>query len=155
VILAQLERSIGERQLADVCALNENRCDPAILGPDRLIDEIQDTLFRKVGFRISEDDLHVAADIGLSGVADAIEQFEQSLALEFGQGLANRPADNLALTDQALVSGVGQLKNVTGFAEQGHETRSLLEHQRKKLMPRQVVLLTWTAVRRSRFGGGF
>jgi nucleotide-binding universal stress UspA family protein len=44
---------------------------------------------------------------------------------------------------------------MAGLAEQGHETRSLFEHKRKKRMLRQGILLKWAAVRRSRFGDGF
>ena len=102
-----------------------------------------------------QDNLGIAPDIGFAGFADAIEQFEESLALELGQGLANRLADDLPLADQVLVSSIGQLEDVTRLAKQGHETRSLIEHQREKLMFWQEVSPHFTTRFRKCRGDGF
>ncbi|BCG82442.1 hypothetical protein MesoLj113b_59840 [Mesorhizobium sp. 113-3-3] len=84
--------------------------------------------------RISKDDLDASPDIGLTSLAYLIEPFEEALTLKLGQGLAHRFANDLAMADQALIGGIGQLEDMAGFAQQGHETGRLVEHQGQKLM---------------------
>lgn len=114
--------------LADIVALHEDAADLAGVVQDRLVDEVDVVLHRRtVGLR-PQLHRHGAADEGLAGGVHAVEQFEEALALQFGQRVPHRLAEDVAVADQRVVGLVGQFEHVLRAPAHGHEARRLL-HQ--------------------------
>lgn len=83
---------------------------------------------------------HEVRQAARAHLAHDIRAMKKALTLKLRQGLPHRLSDDLPLTDQALIGGIGQLENMAGLAQQGHEPGSLLKHQGKKLMFRGAAL---------------
>src|SRR6185312_7038019 len=107
----------------------------------RLVDEVEITEFELL--RTAARQLHrcAAADEGLAGLVDAVEQVAEALFLRFGQGLAQRLADDDAMPDEVLVGRVGHFADVLGPAEHGEKSGRLLEEIGEPF-PLSVQLLT-------------
>lgn len=131
MILAQPESGVGKGEFADIRAFNEDGDDMAIVGLDGLIDEIQDALFDRPVFLVSEADLHALAPVGLAGPVHLVKMLEKLVSLEFRKGFADGLSNDLPVSDQPLVGRIGQFEDVVWSLQQRHEARSLLEHLRQ------------------------
>ncbi len=80
--------------LGHVHTFDENTIHLPIGTAHRLVDKIQYPLFRFGTQRGNQADRRGTAGMGLAGLVDLVEQFEETLALHFRQGYAHRQADH-------------------------------------------------------------
>jgi len=118
VVLLELQ---GDHLLAGhVGAHHQDAGDPRV-GLQRLIDEIQvPPLDRPAGGAL-EQDLGTAADGRAAGAVDLVEQVEEELPLQVGQGLAHGQPDRIAMPDERAIGRVGQAEAVLRPGEHRHE----------------------------------
>jgi hypothetical protein len=125
--IAGLDRRRGEIGLGDVVALAEDAGDPSGLVPDGLVDEVEEDLLRRFGRRGVQAGRDMAGDEALAGGVDLVEPLVEALSLEFGKHIADGPADEVAVAEQAAVGLVDELEPVLGSVQDRDEAGRLLE----------------------------
>src|SRR5689334_15916978 len=118
---------LGPDALRDVGTLHEDACDDAGLVPNRLVDVVDEPLFR----RCIWSSLQVYA-LGepicrLACVEHFVEEFVAPLTRKLREGLDNRLPDDISTADQVRIDRIDELEAMIFSAEYCHERRSLLE----------------------------
>jgi hypothetical protein len=75
-----------------------------------------------------KNDFYILSNKWFSGGKDVIEQFEKSLPLYLGNGLANSQSDDVTVTDELLIGRVGQHESVLRPLKEGRKTRRPGKH---------------------------
>ena len=137
------ERAVANRQLehpvvrladgfvalvaGDLMARHEHAGRLAFGARHRLEDDIDENL---LGPLAGPSDLHrhLAGDEGLAGESGGVEQLGEFLARQFGQALRERRSGQVAVADEIDERRVDHGEAVIPALDQGHESRSLLEH---------------------------
>ncbi len=126
-LLGLHEGQLGAFAFGDVDAEDDDSGDGAVGLAPGLIDEVEEALFERVGGGAGELDGGAAADEGFAGPVDLVEQGDEALSFGFGDGFANRFADQIALAHELLIERIDHLEDVFGAAEEGEEGGRLLE----------------------------
>ena len=113
--------------LGYILPLHEDAGDVALVLDDRLQHEVQDRLFRFPVRLALEKQRHALADVGSTRAVDLVQQVDQPLVDNFGQALANRLAQQLAMPGHLSVSIVDQFVDVIRPAQETDESRRLSE----------------------------
>ena len=114
--------------LGDVVALDEDAGRRAVVGHDRLVDEIEIALVEDAVRAVLQSDGRAAPDIGLARSINPVEQPDEALLDHFRKRLGNGPADDIAAGDQRPVGLVHHGEAMLGPADHRDEARRLLEH---------------------------
>jgi len=112
----------------DVMPLDEDSRSLLILRADRLVNEVQESLFQRPAALSLEHDAHAAADIGFAACADLVQQVGKALFHDFGQCLGNCLADDVPAAHEPAIGRVRELEALIGTGEHRHEAGRLLEH---------------------------
>ena len=125
--------------LRDIDAFDEDADDQAIRVPDRLVDEVDET----VDGRAARDGLDRVERAGrgnrLAGPENLVEHCHVTLVQRFRQRLRHGFTDHIAMADQFRVARIDALDPVFRSVQHGHESRRLLE-QRDELLPLELEL---------------
>ena len=78
-------------------------------------------------------DRGAAADVGLTGLVNPLQQFEKILLLSLGHSFKNRFSQNASMPDQLLIGAVNHLEDELGSVQHGKKCRRLLEEICKPL----------------------
>ncbi len=113
--------------LGYILTLHEDAGDVALVLDDRLQHEVQNRLCRLPVRLALEKQRHALADVGLPGAVDLVQQVDQPLVDNFGQALANRLAQQLAMPGHLSVGIVDQLIDVIRPAQETDESWRLRE----------------------------
>ena len=126
-LVEALERGFGDNAVGDVEAFDE---DAGILGAgfaEGLIHQVDKALFRHAAGVAAEQGADRAAGEGPTGLANAVEQFEEALTFDIGQRGADGLAHEIALADQFTIGVVGEFEAKLRPAQHGHEAGRALE----------------------------
>ena len=86
---------LGPLAVGQVDALGEDAGDGPVRVAEGLVDEVHEPLLGRAAGPPPEQDRHVRAGECLAGPVDPVEQLEEALALDLGQGLAGRLAEDV------------------------------------------------------------
>ena len=125
---AARKRILGALAVGDVGALDEDSRHGAVGVAQRLEDEVDVALLELAVLR------HVCSRTGTAlpmygspSAAHVVEQVDEALHLDFRQRVEHGPADHVAVTNQPVERGIGELEHVLGSAQHDHEARRLFE----------------------------
>jgi hypothetical protein len=121
------EGLLGAFAFGDVDAEHDDAGDGAVGFTSGLIDEVEETLFKRLGGGAGEMDGGAASDEGFVGSVDFVQKGEEALSFGLGQGFANGFADEIALAHELLVERIDHFEDEIGAAEDGEEGGRLLE----------------------------
>jgi hypothetical protein len=117
----------GADAVRDVGTFHEDAGNAAVLVRDGLVHEIGERLLqRRVGGALDHE-AQPAADEGFAGAVNLVEQLDEALADELGQGVQQWLADDVAVPDELQVGVVDQFEAVVRPAQHAHEAGRLLE----------------------------
>ena len=94
--------------LGNVGAFDEDRRDIARMVSDGLKNEVHIASFASSTRCLLPNEFCILADVGFAGGEHAVEQIKETLALNFGKGLANGQAYHIPMPDKPLVRLIGQ-----------------------------------------------
>ena len=117
----------GASLLGDVVAFGEDARNRAVGFDDGLVHEIEEALFEACTRLALKLDRHLPPHEGLAGPVDVVEQFEEALARDLGQRLAERQAGQIPMPDQLQVGLVHEFEHVVRPAQDAHEPGCPLE----------------------------
>src|SRR3978361_918799 len=98
--------------MRDVAALSADADHGPVGSPDGLVDEVENALLGGAPWNPLQADLDGAAAKRLPGLIEAVQQLEEALALDLGQGLPHGLAHHVAVTDQLQVGAVNELEDM-------------------------------------------
>lgn len=120
---------------------------------DRLIDQVDVGLAERRAGLALQVDLEAVTDKSLAGGDHPVQQLEVALALDLGQRLADRLAEDVAVTDELEVRGVGELEHEARAAQEAEEAGRLLE-QAEQVQPLALgAILALADISTHRIGG--
>ena len=145
--LAFAQGGLGPQGIGHVRRLHEDPL-PHIAGfSERLVDEVHDAVLRRIARQPPEGDGDRAADIRLAGGEDAVEQGQEALRPQFGQGIRDPHALDVRPADQFLEGGIDDLDHVGRAAQDAGHAGGLREQA-----PEPLDLRFGPAVRHDRPG---
>ena len=121
------QRVLGTFARGDVGALDEDAGHVAVGRDERLEDEVDVTfLERRAGLAL-EQDRDALADVRLARLEHPVQQRDEALGGNLRQRVGDRAADDVAVPDELVEGGIGQLEDVVRSAQHGHEAGGVLE----------------------------
>ena len=140
-LVALAHRRLGPLAVRQVDPLDEDARHGSVDVPERLVDELEEPfLGRPAGFPLDQDP-HVRADERLAGPIHAIQQLEETLALDLRQGFADRLADDVPAPDELIIAVVRELEDMPRPPEDRQERGRAAEHLGQ---PRSASTASWS-----------
>ena len=133
--LGLAQPGFGKLMGGHVIALDHDADGLAMDVVERLEHEIHHDTFRRTLGAAAHPCLGPMLADGLSGPVNLVEHFEEALARDLGQRLADGFADEIPLAHQLHIGGVDRAEDVVRPHEGDHEVRCLFEDHLEKIDP--------------------